>query len=140
MKWKCINRESALHRSDHFVFVSATGLVAIADHSMRDVEDPSSTDDGLLVWDGGVTVLEAGPGPSSDPRLLLTVSEGGRGRDKATVSVSLSTALAIERVTGRKVLPEFLSYDDGLQYRRVGGPGSEIDPDEEAARPLARRH
>jgi len=48
MNWRCINRDDAEARFEHFVFVSETRSVAIADHSMRDMSDPSSTDDGLI--------------------------------------------------------------------------------------------
>lgn len=50
--WKLLNRSFAKRNFSHFLFVDEQGRVAIADHSIRNMRDPSSTDDGLLVWDG----------------------------------------------------------------------------------------
>ena len=51
--WKLINRHEANKQYTHYVFVRGDE-VAIADHSIYDMNDPSTTDDGLLLWDGKV--------------------------------------------------------------------------------------
>jgi hypothetical protein len=38
---------------EHFIFVNENGQVAFADHSIENLNDPSTTDNGLLIWDGG---------------------------------------------------------------------------------------
>lgn len=49
--WKLLNKKHAKKNYTHFVFVDEQKQIAIADHSMRDLADPSSGDDGLLIWD-----------------------------------------------------------------------------------------
>lgn len=51
--WILINEEHAKHNWTHFLFVcEKTNEIAIADHSIRDLGDPGSTDDGFLIWSG----------------------------------------------------------------------------------------
>jgi hypothetical protein len=50
--WTLLNRSFAKRTFSHFLFVDGQGRVAIADHSIRNMKDPASTEDGLLVWDG----------------------------------------------------------------------------------------
>lgn len=67
-EWKCLNRAEAKGNGYHFVFINQrTGEIALADHSIRDESDPSSTDDGLLLANIGrglVEVRESLPGQS----------------------------------------------------------------------------
>ena len=51
MTWKLINRRSAMRDYSHFIFFDGKD-VAIADHSIIDLGNPASTEDGLLLFDG----------------------------------------------------------------------------------------
>ena len=53
--WTLTNRKFAVKHFTHFVYVSGAQC-AIADHSIRNMSDPSSTDDGLLLVDDSRTI------------------------------------------------------------------------------------
>lgn len=47
--WKLINKSDAIKYFTHYIFMNDVGQIAIADHSIRDLHNPASTDDGLLI-------------------------------------------------------------------------------------------
>lgn len=52
-KWTLLNRDDADQLFTHYVFLcERTGEVALADHSIQRLSDPSTTDDGLALVDG----------------------------------------------------------------------------------------
>lgn len=58
--WTLTNRNFAEKTFNLFVFVDGN-RIAVADHSIEDMNDPSSTDDGLLLVDDSRPVLPANP-------------------------------------------------------------------------------
>ena len=53
MTWTLLNRQHAHDMFTHHVFLDTErGQIALADHSIRSLDDPSSTDDGLLLVTG----------------------------------------------------------------------------------------
>lgn len=92
--WKLINRQEAIQQNSHYVFVRDDD-VAIADHSIGNLKDPSSTDDGLLLWDGKVGKLYHG---AVEVRIT-----GGRG---SYVQLTALTAYRIQQATGKQVIPD----------------------------------
>ncbi len=58
MNWVLLNRGFAQSQYTHYVFFDPQrGRVAIADHSLRNLSDPGSTDDGLLLVAPTQTVI-----------------------------------------------------------------------------------
>ena len=51
MSWTLINRIHALETNTHYLFTHSDGRRAIADHSIKSLGDPGSTEDGLLRLD-----------------------------------------------------------------------------------------
>lgn len=49
--WKLLNKKHAKKKETHFVFINEQKQIAIADHSIQNLADPGSGDDGLLIWD-----------------------------------------------------------------------------------------
>jgi len=92
--WKLINSKEAQQFYSHFVFVRGDD-VAIADHSIGSLRDPSSTDDGLLLWDGKVGEVY------SYGALVEIGLQGG-----SFASVSPLTAYRIQQATGKQVIPD----------------------------------
>lgn len=73
-KWKCLNRAEAKANGYHFVFINnETGELAIADHSMRDENDPATTDDGLLLANIGRGLVEVRETPHGQPQFVVHV-------------------------------------------------------------------
>jgi len=112
--WTCMNHKSANMRQQHFIFVEAgTDRVAIADHSLRDLDDPASTDDGLLVWSGttGEWHTNSLGGYSLHIRVQTADGEG------SWVSLSPHTAKDIEDATGQRITPSSVSIGPFVYVR-----------------------
>ena len=109
----------------HYLFHDdETNAVAIADHSIADLNDPSSTEDGLLVWTG-----EMGKLISTTDRhtsVLLDVRADNDGL--YTMIVSVLTACRIEQLTGLQVIPANVEI---AEYKAVdyAGHQREYNPD-----------
>jgi hypothetical protein len=48
--WRLLNLKQAKAFWSHYVYMNDAGTIALADHSIRNLKDPGSTDDGLLTW------------------------------------------------------------------------------------------
>lgn len=92
--WVLINGKEARQENSHFVFTKGDD-VAIADHSIGKMTDPSSTEDGLLLWDGKVGKIYRG-------LIEIGISEG-RG---SYIHVTPLTAYRIQQATGKQVIPD----------------------------------
>ena len=93
------NKIEAKNCFSHYLFHDEdTNTVALADHSISNLDDPSSTEDGLLVWNGDIGTLINSDRHTS---VILDV----RSDDGNTILVSLLTACRIEQLTGLQVIP-----------------------------------
>lgn len=93
------NKIEAKKCFSHYLFHDAdNNTVALADHSISNLNDPSSTEDGLLVWNGDIGTLINSDRHTS---VILDV----RSDDGNTIIVSLLTACRIEQLTGLQVIP-----------------------------------
>jgi hypothetical protein len=109
------NKIEARKCFSHYLFHDAdTNAVALADHSIADLNDPSSTEDGLLVWNGDIgTLINT---TDRNTSVLLDV----RSDDGNTIIVSLLTACRIEQLTGLQVIPANVEIAD---YKAVDYAG-----------------
>ena len=95
MDWKLINKAEAIGCDYHFIY-TMDDLVAIADHSIIDMDNPASTDDGLILWDGKVGRITASG----------TIAVGVITNDTASCChLAALTARRIEQATGLQVIP-----------------------------------
>lgn len=89
--WKLTNRQFAEKTFNLFVFVDGD-RIAVADHSIDNMSDPSSTDDGLLLVDDTRPVM-------SDYRtrgyLIPVITDKG---EQSTVIAPLSIVNLIRRI------------------------------------------
>ena len=113
--WTCINKTEAQKCFSHFIFHDEdTGEIAIADHSIRDMNDPSTTEDGLLVWTGDMGALSSGRNHTS---IMLPFKDKTAPYNISYVGISILTAVRIEQITHNQVIPmnteiaEYLSCD-----------------------------
>ena len=109
----------------HYLYHDAdTNAVALADHSIADLNDPSSTEDGLLIWTGEVGKL------ISTSNLHTSVLLDVRSDDDGlyTMIVSVLTACRIEQLTGLQVIPANVEI---AEYKAVdyAGHQREYNPD-----------
>lgn len=104
--WNCINRQYALDSQEHYVFVDGAARVAIADHTIRDFNDPSTTEDGLLLWDGNVGKFEYIQGEGLSLVIGAYLDDGYHVR----ISIAPEVAQSIENATGKKVAPPTINY------------------------------
>jgi hypothetical protein len=103
------NKLEAKKSFSHFLFHNDDdNTVAIADHSLANFNNPSSTEDGLLVWTGelGRLITTANRHTS----VLLDVKSDDDGL--YTVIVSVLTACRIEQLTGLQVIPMNIEIAD----------------------------
>ena len=98
--WTCVNRRMAKKFGDHFIFVNKKGQVAIADHSIRDLNDPSSTDDGLLIWDGGKGEFTVG---SRSVLFQFDLIYRGGGKTKASIYITLISAFILAQLVDKDI-------------------------------------
>ena len=117
------NKIEAKKCFSHYLFHDEdTNTVALADHSIANLNDPSSTEDGLLVWNGDIgTLINT---TDRNTSVLLDV----RSDDGNTIIVSLLTACRIEQLTGLQVIPANVEI---AEYKAVdyAGHQREYNPD-----------
>lgn len=123
--FELVNKIEAKKYFSHFLFHDEdTNTVALADHSITDLNDPSSTDDGLLVWTGGLGRLISTADRYTSVLLVVRSDDGG----VYTIIVSVLTACRIEQLTGLQVIPLNTEIAD---YKAVdyAGHQREYNPD-----------
>ena len=98
--------------------------VALADHSIANLNDPSSTEDGLLVWTGEIGKLIHTANRHTS--VLLDVRSDDDGL--YTMIVSILTACRIEQLTGLQVIPMNIEIADYKSCDYVGHQ-REYNPD-----------
>ena len=104
--WELINEFEAKRSFSHdvFVFEGDAGSnflpdVAIADHSLTKLNDPSSTEDGLLLWD-----RQRGTISKDGNTIFLGLVDSDR-----VVGITFLTAHRITEATGLDVVPHSTS-------------------------------
>lgn len=114
----------------HFLFHdNDTNAVAVADHSINDLNDPSSTEDGLLVWTGEVGTLSSWATLGMKQiTILLPIKDATASYDTGYIGISLLTACRIEQLTGLQVIPANVEI---AEYKAVdyAGHQPEYNPD-----------
>ena len=119
------NKMEANKCFSHYLFHDDdTNSVALADHSIADLNDPSSTEDGLLVWNGEIGRLISTADRHTS--VLLDVRSDDDGL--YTMIVSILTACRIEQLTGLQVIPANVEI---AEYKAVdyAGHQREYNPD-----------
>ena len=119
------NKIEAKKCFSHFlVHDEDTNTVALADHSIANLKDPSSTEDGLLVWTGEMGRLIS----TADRHTSVLLDVRLEGDEHSTVIVSILTACRIEQLTGLQVIPMNVEI---AEYKSVdyAGHQREYNPD-----------
>lgn len=99
--FELVNKIEAKKCFSHFLFHDDdNNAVALADHSISNLKDPSSTEDGLLVWTGQVGRLISTANHHTSVLLDVRTVNG-----LYTTMVSVLTACRIEQLTGLQVIP-----------------------------------
>jgi hypothetical protein len=94
--WNLTNRRFAEKHYTHFVYFSGD-QIAIADHSIRNLSDPSSTDDGLLLVDDSRPAVPVKPKLFCDGNYFIPViTDKG---EQSTVIAPLHTVQLIRLMT-----------------------------------------
>jgi hypothetical protein len=123
--FELVNKIEAKKCFSHYLFHNEDNNAdALADHSIANLHDPSSTEDGLLIWTGEIgTLINTADRYTS---VLLDVSDGNS--DSHTIIVSILTACRIEQLTGLQVIPLNVEIAD---YKAVdyAGHQREYNPD-----------
>ena len=123
--WTLTNKIEAKKCFAHFLFHNEdTNTVALADHSIANLNDPSSTEDGLLVWTGEMGRLISTADRHTSVLLDVKMEDG----EQSSVIVSVLTACRIEQLTGLQVIPlntEIVDYK-AVDY---SGHEREYNPD-----------
>lgn len=88
--WKLLNRKYAKKKETHFVFINEQKQIAIADHSISNLADPGSGEDGLLIWDKKPMTL----GKAYD-EFYVSVGFGEKGRTCTDLKNALIIAKAL---------------------------------------------
>ncbi|MEY4263479.1 MAG: hypothetical protein RL373_47 [Pseudomonadota bacterium] len=109
----------------HFLFHNEdNNTVAVADHSIANLNDPSSTEDGLLVWTGEMGRLISTADRHTSVLLDVRMEDG----DTSTVITSVLTACRIEQLTGLQVIPMNIEIAD-YKSCEYAGHQPEYNPD-----------
>ena len=119
------NKIEAKKCFSHYLFHDDdNNTVALADHSIADLNDPSSTEDGLLIWNGEIGQLISTADRHTS--VLLDVRSDDDGL--YTMIVSILTACRIEQLTGLQVIPANVEI---AEYKAVdyAGHQPEYNPD-----------
>ena len=123
--WTLTNKIEAKKCFSHFLFHNEdNNNVALADHSIANLNDPSSTEDGLLVWTGEMGRLISTADRHTSVLLDVKMEDG----EQSSVIVSVLTACRIEQLTGLQVIPlntEIVDYK-AVDY---SGHEREYNPD-----------
>ena len=123
--WTLTNKIEANKCFAHFLFHNEdNNTVALADHSIYNLKDPSATDDGLLVWTGEMGRLISTADRHTSVLLDVKMEDG----EQSSVIVSVLTACRIEQLTGLQVIPLNTEIAD---YKAVdySGHEREYNPD-----------
>jgi hypothetical protein len=123
--WTLTNKIEAKKCFSHFLFHNEdNNTVALADHSIANLNDPSSTEDGLLVWTGEMGRLISTADRHTSVLLDVKMEDG----EQSSVIVSVLTACRIEQLTGLQVIPLNTEIAD---YKAVdySGHQREYNPD-----------
>ncbi len=100
--WTLTNKIEAKKCFAHYLFHNEdNNSVALADHSIHNLKDPSSTEDGLLVWTGEMGRLINTADHHTSVLLDVKMEDG----EQSSVIVSVLTACRIEQLTGLQVIP-----------------------------------
>lgn len=99
LKWHLINNKEAKRYFGHYVYINVRGDVALADHSVTNFLDPSTQDDGLLVWTGDMPKFNW-----VDGYALVPVYKSDDMT--ASIPVSLLTVLRMSQALGKDLFPE----------------------------------
>jgi hypothetical protein len=95
------NKSEAKKHFSHFLFHNDdNNTVAIADHSIANLKDPSSTEDGLLVWTGQMGRIV---NTLANTQVLVDVMQDNT--EPTTVIIDMLTACRIEQLTGLQLIP-----------------------------------
>lgn len=123
--WICVNQIEAKKSFSHFIFHDdSTNAIALADHSINDLNDPSTTEDGLLVWTGEIGRLISTANRHTSVMVDVVAEDG----DTSVVIISVLTACRIEQLTGLQLIPlntEIVDYKT-VEY---SGHQREYNPD-----------
>lgn len=102
--WRLLNRKQANAFWSHYVYMNDAGTIALADHSIRNLKDPDSTDDGLLTWTYDKLWVSSKRGNA-----IVSVPVYMKDRRKSTVITCFATAVVMAQASGVQVhdiLPE----------------------------------
>jgi hypothetical protein len=111
------NKIEARKSFSHYLFHDDdNNTVALADHSIADLNDPSSTEDGLLVWTGEMGRLIS----TTDRQTSVLLDVRADDDCLYTMIVSVLTACRVEQLTGLQVIPANVEIAD---YKAVDYAG-----------------
>jgi hypothetical protein len=99
LKWHLINNKEAKRYFGHYVYINVRGDVALADHSVTNFLDPSTQDDGLLVWTGDMPKFNW-----VDGYALVPIYKDDD--TTASIPVSLLTVLRMSQALGKNLWPD----------------------------------
>lgn len=117
-KWKLLNQGDAEAQFEHYVYYDKDNdWIALADHSVRDPSDPSSADDGLLIWDRMPGLWHRSQSGAMHVRILVINQDG----DRNPMNITFETAQTMERVSASPVMPEFIRFGP-FRYVRARQP------------------
>ena len=122
--WTCVNRRMAEKFYDQFIFVNESGQVAFADHSIRNLNDPSSTESGLLIWDGGHGIIVEKADKWFPPRIvheqivrfkvIRTLSNGKK--EKTSIITMLVNAFILAQLVEKDITEIVPGIFDGVNF------------------------
>ena len=112
LKWHIINRREAQKYNTHYLYINVRGDVAIADHSIRNLSDPASTDDGLLIWSGGPLHFDW-----KNSCVFIPVYTDKDVRN--SVPTSMLTALRMGQALGKNLWPDNDEWPFAVQLREL---------------------
>jgi hypothetical protein len=102
--WRLLNHKQANAYWSHYVYMNHAGTIALADHSIRNLRDPGSTDDGLLTWTYDKLWVSSKRGNA-----IVSVPVYMKDRHKSTVITCFATAVVMAQACGvpmHELIPE----------------------------------
>ena len=102
--WCLLNRKQAVAYWSHYVYMNDAGTIALADHSIRNLNDPNSTDDGLLTWTYDKLWVSNKRGNA-----IVSVPVYMKDRRTSTVITCFATAVVMAQACGiqmHELIPE----------------------------------
>lgn len=117
-QWSLLNQADAEAQFEHYVYYDKENdWIALADQSVRDPLDPSSADDGLLIWNGLPGIWARGVNGA----MHVTISVIDQDHNLERVTITVETAQTMERVSDGPVMPEFIRFGP-FRYVRARAP------------------